>query len=356
MASATILGRGGSRASDYITPTAPKPYVAPKPTYTAPKVTTASAPLTSYSNDYQAEINRRSALNPNDSSIADLNALRQAKIASMKIGETTELPPTPTVVGQEAPDPIDTTINDYYADLLAQREEAARQRTQAALEANNAYIPQVNQYADKQLQNAYILKEQNRVNLPQQLSALGYSGGATETSMMDAQAGYENRRGTIEQDRNDSLGKIRQNASQIEATGNADLADMSAQYYRDMIQKAQRDAETEKSEYASTVGAYASDYQAQINKLIAAGYLPDSYEVKVLNAARNQKISNQQSSQADADQRAFENYLKNAQLQYNISKPYFKPSSGGTLSYSEALERYNDGERSSAVLSVLGLD
>jgi hypothetical protein len=308
--------------------------------YTPPPKTTTAGTQTSYSSGSAGSV-------PSWQNTEEPSSVSSSDTGTAKTGVTSI-----------APETIDTSINDYYADLLRKQEEAARQRTQSALEANNAYIPQINQYSDKQLQDAYISKELNRVNLPQQLSALGYSGGATETSMMGAQADYENRRGTIEQDRGDSLNKIRQNASQIEATGNADLADMSAQYYRDMIQKAQRDAETEKSEYASTVGAYASDYQAQINKLIAAGYSPDSYEVKVLNAARNQKISNQQSSQADADQRAFENYLKNAQLQYNISKPYFKPSSGGggSLSYSEALERYNDGERSSAVLSVLGLD
>lgn len=39
--------------------------------------------LTSYSNDYQAEINRRKAINPNDPTISQLTSLREAKIDAM---------------------------------------------------------------------------------------------------------------------------------------------------------------------------------------------------------------------------------------------------------------------------------
>jgi hypothetical protein len=249
----------------------------------------------------------------------------------------------------------DTAANDYYADLLAQQEEAARIRTQAALEANNAYIPEINAYNDKRLQDAYISKELNRVNLPQQLSADGYSGGATETSMLGAMTDYENRRGTIEQDRGDAIDKIRKNALQIEATGNADLADAASNYYQNMIAKAQRDQTTYKNDFTNTIGAYADDYMAKINELRLNGYSDDSFEIKALMAARNKKISDQQASQKDADQLAFENYLKQTQLLYNVNKPYFKPTSGGALSYSEALKMYNAGSREQAVLDALGL-
>jgi hypothetical protein len=135
----------------------------------------------------------------------------------------------------------DTTPNDYYADLLAKQEEEARIRTQGARDANMANVGKVNTYSDRALQNAYISKELNRVNMPQQLSALGYSGGATETSMMGAQTDYENRRGTIEQDRADALNDIYENDAQILATGNAELADLGTQYYQNLIEKQTRD-------------------------------------------------------------------------------------------------------------------
>jgi hypothetical protein len=207
---ATTLGVGGSRASDYST---------------APKVSSVIS----------------SVGLGNQKVGSSSGSTSGGSVSTTSIDPLTPEPPIPPI--PPGGGGIDTTANDFYADQLAAQEEAARIRKEAALAANNAYIPQVNTYADKRLQDAYISKELNRVNLPQQLSALGYSGGATETSMMDAQAGYENRRNSIEEDRGRALGDIRQNAAQIEATGNADLADMSAQYYQNMIAKAQRDGE-----------------------------------------------------------------------------------------------------------------
>jgi hypothetical protein len=325
-ATGTILGRSGSRAQDYITPTFTPPTVAQ--TTSTPSVSTGRVQK------------------QNTPTI-----MEQSSPTWLGDG----ISQTENSGGISNTSTTDTTANDYYADLLANQEEAARIRTQAALEANNAYIPEINAYNDKRLQDAYISKELNRVNLPQQLSSLGYSGGATETSMLGAMTDYENRRGTIEQDRNDAVGKIRQNAAQIEATGNADLADMSAQYYQNMITKAQRDEATAKGDYTDTIGAYSNDYQAEIDRLKAAGVPLDDYRIKALLAARNEKLSNMASSQADSAQQAFENYIRNAQLNYNISKPYFKPTSGGALSYSEALKMYNAGSREQAVLDALGL-
>lgn len=165
---------------------------------------------------------------------------------------------------------------NYYEDILREQQKAARERTQAALEANNAYIPQVNQYADRRLQDAYISKELNRVNMPQQLSALGYSGGATETSMMDAQTGYENRRIGIDEDRNQALGDIRQNAAQIEATGSAGLSDLSANYYQNLVNKQMRDQEN-----ALTQNRWQTEFNADRadtaynNKLRLAQYMAE---------------------------------------------------------------------------------
>ena len=165
--------------------------------------------------------------------------------------------------------------NNYYDDMLDAQMEGANAQTKAALDANNAYIPKVNQYADKRLQDAYILKEQNRVNLPQQLSALGYSGGATETSMLGEMTDYQNNRNAIEQDRSDSLNDIYQNAAQIRATGNANLADLSAQYYQNMINKQAQDEATALSnarytaESESEAAQTAYENKVQLAKLKA---------------------------------------------------------------------------------------
>ena len=138
-------------------------------------------------------------------------------------------------------EPESPTLN-YYDKYLADSqkalqasqaaaEEAARIRTQQALGVNNAYIPQVNQQSDKQLQEAYISYMKGKRQAPEALSSMGYTGGAAETSLMGLDTNYQGVRGDLETARNQSLDQIRQNADQIQATGNADLSDLAAKYY-----------------------------------------------------------------------------------------------------------------------------
>lgn len=271
---------------------------------------------------------------------------------------------------------------DYYAKYLAdvekanraaqqQAEAAQRQRTQAALEANNAYIPQVNQQTDKQLQDAYIAKQKARIEAPQALSAMGYTGGATESSLLGLDTGYQNQRGQIEQGRNEAIDKIRQNANQIQATGDANLADTAAQYYQNMLASQnqamtaaqnQRNWQSEfdarqtantRDEFLNTIGAYSNDYQSQINKVRDDGDPSNDWQIAYLNAARNQKISGINQSQAEAEQQAFENQLKAMETEYKTSKPYYKPAGG--MTYSQALQAYLNGIETPEVLAALGL-
>jgi hypothetical protein len=263
------LGRGGSRASDYITlapkpkpPATPKPPAAPKPPAVSPVMRTASA---------------RTPVAATDSTGATIDGA-YIENGQTYFGNGTRIGEGTTVIddsgrewvkgpgsgggtltgnnfGIDWEDEYNTgggtggTANDYYDNLLTEQQKAAQARIDAALDANNAYIPKINQQSDKRLQDAYISKEMNRVNLPQQLSALGYSGGATETSLTGEKTRYENSRNSIEQDRGDALSNIYANAAQIEATGNADLADVAAQYYQNLIAKQQQDEATAQSNY-----------------------------------------------------------------------------------------------------------
>lgn len=123
-----------------------------------------------------------------------------------------------------------SAANDYYDQAFKEQQKAIQARVNAAVDSNNAYIPQVNQQADQALQNAYILREQNMVNAPQALSAMGYSGGASETELNRIRTGYENSRNTVEQGRTQALTGIAQNEAQIRATGDATMADAASTY------------------------------------------------------------------------------------------------------------------------------
>jgi hypothetical protein len=181
---------------------------------------------------------------------------------------------TPTVTEQEEPSwlgdgPVggggsrDTRItsNDYYQKMLDEQQRAIQQRIDSAVDRNNAYIPQVNQRSDQSLQNAYILREQNKINAPQALSAMGIQGGAAESSLLGINTGYENTRNEVEQNRSQSLDEIYQNEQQIRATGDATLSEASADYYNKLVQ-AQQAAEAAQQDQMQ----WQADYDLEAKK------------------------------------------------------------------------------------------
>ena len=78
----------------------------------------------------------------------------------------------------------------------------------------------------------------------------------------------------------------------------------------------------EKSEFANTIGAYYNDYQAEINRVLNNNDASDDWKVPYLQAARNQKLHDQATAQAAADQQAFENQLALDKLAISSSKSY----------------------------------
>lgn len=153
-------------------------------------------------------------------------ASTSAKRAAASLGATI---PTATV----------PTADAYYSDQLtaladAQRkaeEQAAKLRTQQAISSVEGYIPQIQQQTAKQMQEAYIAAQRAKMQAPQTLSALGYTGGATESSLLGLDTDYMNRRQALAEAEAQSLDQIRQNVADIRASGNVDLANLAAQYY-----------------------------------------------------------------------------------------------------------------------------
>ena len=280
---------------------------------------------------------------------ADRNSpLNQSNLRkSTGVSRTNDPVNSPSPAPLSDPDPVEDYYSNYLADqqaaLRASKEEAERAaqlRTQSAVDMNNAYIPQVNKQTDKQLQEAYIAAQQAKVAAPQSLAALGYSGGAAESSLMGLDANYQNNRNELETSRNTSLDSIRQNAGQIQATGNVDLANLASQYYSQMADaqaKAQQNAQeqanwqkkfeaeqqaNERDQFTDTIGAYYSDYMAKANAVQNDGDESNDWQIPYLMAAREQKKLDQAQS---------------------------------TMTYAEALRAYNAGITTPEVLAVLGL-
>lgn len=90
--------------------------------------------------------------------------------------------------------------------LLRQQQEIARQRREAQM---NATINANNLEAEKSLNDAYILNMMQKKNLPQQLKALGISGGVSESTLGDIENTYMNNRSNIDTERNNANAKAR---------------------------------------------------------------------------------------------------------------------------------------------------
>jgi len=114
------------------------------------------------------------------------------------------------------------------------------------------------------------------------------------------------------------------------------------------------------SNYTNTLGAYANDYQAQINALTNDNDTSNDWQIPYLNAARNEKISGQATSAADAQQQAFENELALYKAQKTSSgSSSGNGSSSGTLKVSDINSLYNSGliddATAASLLSQLGV-
>lgn len=90
---------------------------------------------------------------------------------------------------------------DQQNNLLKQQQELMERQRRRAMEAT---VNANNQAADNSLKEAYIANMLAKRNLPQQLKAVGVSGGASETTLADIQNTYMNNRFGIEANRNDA--------------------------------------------------------------------------------------------------------------------------------------------------------
>ena len=104
--------------------------------------------------------------------------------------------------------------------ILQEQRKLAEQQRRAAMDAT---ISANNEAAEKSLREAYVANMLAKRNLPQQMKALGVSGGASETTLTDMDNTYMNNRFGIEEQRNDANAQAR-------AAYNAGVAGDYSQY------------------------------------------------------------------------------------------------------------------------------
>ena len=104
----------------------------------------------------------------------------------------------------------------------------------AALAQNRTEQEKANSNYDELARQAYILKRQNENALPQQLAALGISGGGSESANLSLAANYENNLASNEQARQQALRDYALQALQARTQADSDISG----YYADAKQQA----------------------------------------------------------------------------------------------------------------------
>ena len=206
------------------------------------------------------------------------------------------------------------------------------------------------------------------------------NSGASAQGEMNRLSTLQNTLGTIDTNETNELNEIARARANAESDYASNLATanskIEAEYFNNLLQENQRQRLIDEQLKQQSMQQYANDYQAQINSLLAQGYSPNSREVLQLSALRGDKIANninnatnvsnalasiqagninynnaaalgwtveqaqnyyntvRMQAQKEAEQQAFENWLKRQQLandtaqtNYNIGKPYYKSNS-----------------------------
>lgn len=129
------------------------------------------------------------------------------------------------------------TKDELFGGYNEMAESLAEQRKallSAALAQNRTEQEKANGNYDELARQAYILKRQNENALPQQLAALGISGGSSESANLQLAANYENSLASNEQARQQALRDYALQALQARTQADSDISG----YYADAKQQA----------------------------------------------------------------------------------------------------------------------
>ena len=148
-------------------------------------------------------------------------------------------------------------IQNQYDDIYDIQEQAARKQLNALRQQYDYNSDQLNQTYDKNATQNYTDYMMSTKNLPQQLRALGLSGGASETSLMGAEANYQNALNENELSRANALNQ--NNLSY--ATNEAEYGTNMAQIYSTLQQSAMS-AVMQAQQYENEYNQWVQEYQA----------------------------------------------------------------------------------------------
>lgn len=133
-------------------------------------------------------------------------------------------------VSVSAPSPTYMDYSSYYYDsgysgIEAQAQALYDAQVQSSVNALSQQKQSINQSADELARQAYIAYLRSRETMPQQLVAMGYNGGLSESRQVALEAGWQDRRNQIGIERDNAIFAIDGAINDAYANGQAALAD-----------------------------------------------------------------------------------------------------------------------------------
>ncbi len=189
--------------------------------------------------------------------------------------------------------------------------------------ARDKSMGDVNSDAEKSLQEAYINNMLTRRNLNQRLAAMGYNGGATETTMGSLENQYGASRAGINEAANKSIANLNQtygdNLAGALQSYNSAMSNLNLQ--RMQLENAAENARNNlEASYRPSTENLAMD-QNYVNALRNVVARQGQYSFNPTQATNNYVAGNAQQAQSAAQGNNYAKYLAQAQLAAQQGKP-----------------------------------
>lgn len=134
---------------------------------------------------------------------------------------------------------------DYMSDAERAALRAQREATRLAQQQYEDQIPDIQSQADEAARQAYVSMMMSKNAMPQQMAAMGYGGGLTESSLLGLNTDYENTRSGITDSRDTAMRSLRNQMAYVGAQGEMSAAQIQAQFAQQRAEQllAQRQAQ-----------------------------------------------------------------------------------------------------------------
>lgn len=114
--------------------------------------------------------------------------------------------------------------NSGWSDYQNMVQQQTQVKVDQAVKAYQDQIEQTNTDSAELARQAYIAKMQSQRNLPQQLSAEGYSGGMADTQKLQLETGYQNNLNDIETQRASTVKQLQSAITNAQLSGDMEAA------------------------------------------------------------------------------------------------------------------------------------